>query len=701
MTTLLPALRPDLQLAESAAGLNGAPQWVLSDPVTGRYFNLAPSAIRLLRHWALRHPQQVLDAANREPGLPLQVKELEQLLHFLRQHDLVAAGDPVQRKAYAGKAAAMRTSLWKTVLHQYLFFRIPLCRPDPVLNRCWPWLQRYGKPMLRVIFPLIILLGVFLVSRDWVRYTHSFPHLFSMTGMMVFGLALIFAKFFHELGHAFMAKRAGCRVQSMGVAFIVLFPLFYTDVTDAWKLKDRRARLLIGAGGILAELLLAGVALLMWALLPDGPLRTAAFMLSSATWLTTLAVNLNPLMRFDGYFLLSDYWRVENLQERAYALCRWRLRELLFSYGHPAPETWSPVMQRKLLMWGYASWIWRFFLFFGIALVVYHFFIKVIGIGLMLIEIAWFIALPILKETYHWWSMRTAIHPPALLRTALICLLVLSVLFFPWRGSIRVPAVLQAENVSTLYAPIPAQVKNLHVQDGQRVKAGDMLLELTSSDLDYRLDIERQQIALLQQQRQRGAVRLETASETQVLDRQLAESLARYRGLAAQRQRLVITAPQNGTIRDIARDMTTGRWLTADMPLMRVVDPAQGKVQGYLPEDNLTRAKEGMRGVFIADDPAFPRLPVQLHSIAPTGSAYLQQEILASDRHGPIAVRRDNERHPQPVQAQYSVGFTLESTPALPPQPLRGSVMLQGERESVLGALWRRIAALGIRESGF
>ncbi|WP_224558115.1 HlyD family efflux transporter periplasmic adaptor subunit [Pectobacterium versatile] len=702
MNLHLPPLRADLQLVESAPGINGAPQWVLSDPITGRYFTLTPSAIRLLRHWPLRQPQQILAAANNEPGLPLRVKELEQLLQFLRQHDLVAASDPEQRRRYLGKAQAMRTSLWKSVLHQYLFFRIPLWRPDPVLNRCWPWLQRYGAPFLIWVFPLILLLGLFLVSRDWVRYTHSFPHLFSLSGMAVFGVSLVFAKFIHELGHAFMAKRAGCRVQSMGAAFIVLFPLFYTDTTDAWKLKDRQARLLIGAGGILAELMLAVISLLAWALLPDGPARTAAFMLSSATWLTTLVVNLNPLMRFDGYFLLSDFWRVENLQERAYALCRWRLRESLFGHGHPAPENLSPSLQRKLLVWGYASWIWRFFLFFGIALVVYHFFIKVIGIGLMLVEIVWFIALPIAKEAYAWWSMRKSIHPIAFLRSALLCLTLLFILLYPWGGSIHIPAVLESEKVSTLYSPVPAQVNRLHVTDGQRVDAGDILLELTSVDLDYRLDIERQRIAQLQQQRQRGAARQETASEIQVMDWQLAEALARYRGLAAQRQRLTIRAPQAGVVRDLVRDMTAGRWLTADTPLLRVVEPTQGRVIGYIPEESLMRTQEGMQGIFLTDDPAFPRLDVTLHDIAPTGSAYLQQEMLASDRHGPIAVRRDRDHNPQPVQAQYRVRFIIQEEQFLPlQQPLRGSVILEGEKESILGTVWRRVAALGIRESGF
>lgn len=701
MSALLPALRGDLQLTEGAAGLDGAPQWILSDPLTGCYFKLTPAAMRLLRHWSRRDPKRVLAAANREPGLALQERELEQLLSFLRGNDLIAAGDSEQRKGYAAKAKARRSALWKRLLHQYLFFRIPLWRPDPLLNRCWPWLERYGAFVVRLVLPLVLMLGIYLVGRDWAAYTHAFPHLFSLPGLVAFGTALIVAKFVHEMGHALLAKRAGCRVQSMGVAFIVLLPLFYTDVSDAWKLKEHRTRMLIGAGGVLAELMLAAVALLAWALLPEGPLRTAVFMLSSVTWVTTVIVNLNPLMRFDGYFLLADYWRVDNLQMRAFALCRWRLREALFRYGRPAPESWSPGMQRKLLIWGYAAWIWRFFLFLGIALIVYHFFIKAIGIGLMAVELCWFIALPIAREIKIWWSMRKESHPGALVRTAVIAGLALLLLLYPWYGRISVPAMLEAERVSTLYAPRAAQVKVLHVSDGQRVTRGDPLLELVSTDLEYRLEIERRQIEILQTQLLRGAARSETVAETGVLDRQLAESLARYRGLLAQREQLLIRAPQAGRIRDLTLDLTEGRWIAADAPLLRVVAAGEGRVQGYLPENSLAQAREGMRGYFIADDPAWPRVAVQLQHIAPTGSPYLQQEAMASDRQGPIAVRRDEEHRPRPIQAQYGVLFAVAPEAALPERPLRGSVILEGDKESIIGGIWRRLVAVGIRESGF
>ena len=418
----LPSLRADLQLSVATPALDGSPRWTLADPVRGRYFKLGAAAMRLLRHWSLGDPEQVLRAANREPGLPLDGAELEQLLGFLRGHDLISALDPQQRASYSLKSAAQRQTLWQILLHQYLFFRIPLWRPDAFLNRAWPWLERFGPRVLRYGLPATLVLGVFLVSRDWQRFIATFPHLFSLGGALAFGVALFFAKLCHEFGHAFMAKRAGCRVQSMGVAFMVLLPMFYTDVSDAWRVNDRRARLLIGAGGVLAELLLASLALLVWSLLPDGPGRTAAFMLASATWITTLVINLNPFMRFDGYFLLSDFWEVENLQGRAFALCRWRLREFLFGYGAAAPEPWSPKMQRRLLIWGYGAWLWRAVLFFGIALAVYHLFFKVLGIFLMLVELVWFIFLPILSEWRQWWSRREQAHAPRVLLSGLALL---------------------------------------------------------------------------------------------------------------------------------------------------------------------------------------------------------------------------------------------------------------------------------------
>ncbi|WP_053267972.1 biotin/lipoyl-binding protein [Pseudomonas chlororaphis] len=696
----LPSLRADLQLSAAAPALDGSPRWTLADPVRGRYFKLGAAAMRLLRHWSLGDAGQVLRAANREPGLPLGGAELDELLGFLRSHDLITALDPQQRASYDLKAAAQHQSLWQVLLHQYLFFRIPLWRPDAFLNRAWPWLARFGPGLLRYGLPLTLGLGVFLVSRDWQRFLATFPHLFSLGGALAFGVALFFAKLCHEFGHAFMAKRAGCRVQSMGVAFMVLLPMFYTDVSDAWRVNDRRARLLIGAGGVLAELLLASIALLAWSLLPDGPARTAAFMLASATWITTLVINLNPFMRFDGYFLLSDFWEVDNLQGRAFALCRWRLREALFGYRQPAPEPWSPAMQRRLLWWGYGSWLWRAVLFFGIALAVYHLFFKLLGIFLMLVELVWFIFLPIVREWREWWTRREQADAPRVLLSSLGLVAALLLVAVPWRSSVEVPAMLEAGRASALHAPVAARVRQLNVSDGQAVSKGQVLVELESPDLASRQAIARREIEIQQLQMRRRAGRSETAADAGIVEQQLAEAVAEYRGLSAQRERLLLRAPEGGQLRDLLPQLQVGRWVSPKDPLARVVEPG-ARLRGFLAEADLWRVAPGATGRFIADDPMHPALEVQLTEVDTNGVAYIDQEALTSDHHGPIAVRRDENRRAEPVQAQYGARLKVLDASVTPSQPLRGVVVLQGRGESLLGTAWRRLAALGVRESGF
>lgn len=698
---MLPALRADLQLSAGAPGLDGSPQWTLADPLRGKYFKLGAPAMRLLRHWALGDPTRVLDAANAEPGAPMGPQAVEELLHFLRVHDLISASDAEQRAGYATKAASQRQGLWTQLLHKYLFFRIPLWRPDAFLNRTWPWLKHFGPNLLRFGLPTVLLLGIFLVMRDWERFLATFPHLLSLGGMAAFGIALGFAKLCHELGHAYMAKRAGCRVPSMGVAFMVLLPMLYTDVSDAWRVQDRRTRLLIGAGGVLAELVLACIALLAWSLLPDGAGRTAAFMLASATWITTLAINVNPLMRFDGYFLLSDLWGVDNLQSRSFALCRWHLRERLFGYGEPPPERWSPVLRKRLLCWGYASFIWRAVLFFGIALAVYHLFFKVLGIFLMLVELVWFIGLPIWREWEHWWKHRDKAQPRKVLVLGVGLLALLAVLLVPWSSGVEVPAMLEASRVSGLHAPAAARIREVLVQDGQQVAENQVLIELESPDLASRMSITRREIEILQLQLRRQSSRTATAADSGILEQRLAEAVAEYRGLAAQRERLSLRAPHSGVVRDLTENLVPGRWVAVDLPLAQVAEKGL-RLRGYLAEADLWRVVPGTRGHFVADDVLRDSLMVSLKDVDANGVSYIDQEALVSDHHGPIAVRRDEEKRAQPLKAHYGVRFDLENgAPEQVSHPQRGLVVLDGEAMSLLGSAWRRLAALGVRESGF
>lgn len=260
--------------------------------------------------------------------------------------------------------------------------------------------------------------------------------------------------------------------------------------------------------------------------------------------------------------------------------------------------------------------------------------------------------------------------------------------------------MLEAGRVSALHAPVAARVKQLNVGDGQIVAQGDVLIELESPDLDSRQAIVRREIEIQQLQMRRQAGRSETAADAGIVEQRLAEAVAEYRGLAAQRERLLLRAPQTGKVRDLLPQLAVGRWLSPKDTLVRVVEEG-ARLRGYLAEAELWRVVPGATGRFIAEDPMHPAVAVELTEIDANGAAVVDQEALTSDHHGPIAVRRDQSQRAEPVQAQYAVRLKVLDSIATPVQPLRGLVVLQGRSESLLGTAWRRLAALGVRESGF
>ena len=132
-------------------------------------------------------------------------------------------------------------------------------------------------------------------------------------------ITLIFVKSLHELGHGYIAKYFGCRVSAIGIAFLVFFPFLYTDTTDAWRLRNHRERLIINFAGILTELHLALIATFLWAILPDGGLKSVTFFIATTSWISSLAINVSPFMRFDGYYVFSDWLKAEILQPRSFA----------------------------------------------------------------------------------------------------------------------------------------------------------------------------------------------------------------------------------------------------------------------------------------------------------------------------------------------------------------------------------------------
>lgn len=692
----LPPLRDELAVLPGPPGADGAPTWILHDPLSNRFFRLSWPAFEVLSRWHLGDPQSVADSVTAQTTLEIEPDDVVGVVEFLARGQLlkVESAKDVDRLLTihdAGKSSALT---W--LLHHYLFFRLPLVRPDALLGMAFPYVRWIGARAFRLATLAALMAGLFFVMRQWNSFSATFVDHFSLTGLAAFGMALGFAKIAHELGHAFTAKAHGCRVPTMGIAFLVLWPMLYTDVNEAWKLTDRRQRLLVGGAGILTELAIAAWATLAWGLLPDGTARGMAFTLAATTWISSLAINLSPFMRFDGYFLAMDALDQPNLHPRSFALARWHLREVLFDLGEPEPEHLPRATRAWMIAFAWAVWLYRLTLFLGIAVLVYHFFIKVVGIVLFAVEIGWFVVKPFWGEFAEWKKRLPAIRANRRSRwPAGIAALLVLLAIVPWSGRVTAPAILKADQHVTLYAPSPAILGDFGVAEGHKVAAGAILVRLDNPDLRHRLD---------QAERRIGVLRYELAaigfddtfrSRTQAITEELAGAIAEKAALSAELARLTLTAPIAGIVTDLSPALQPGQWINPREPILGLRAGAQ--IEAYVAEADLPRIRTGASATFIPEGTA-PTLNATIAAIDRVAMKSLTEPALAAPYGGDIPARF-SDKALVPDAALYRVRLSLDQAHDVA-APMRGQVHMDGDRRSFLGHALRNTAAILIREWG-
>ncbi len=697
----LPKIRDELQLIPGPPTRFGAPTYTLYDPAGQRFFRLGWLETEILSRWSLGDPQRISQAIQAETTLAAPPDTVTLIANFLIANNLTAAATPAETEYLLKQKKARRKSFLSTLMHNYLFLRIPLWHPDGFLSATAGLVGWMFTKSFAVFVLFFAALGLYLVTREWSLFRDSMSSLFTLQGGILAALALGLSKTVHELGHAYAAKLYGLRVPSMGIALMCFAPVLWTDTTEAWKLRDRRSRLAIGAAGVLTELMLATAASLAWPLLPPGPLKTAVFMLAGSIWILTLMVNINPCMRYDGYYLLSDYWDIPTLQPRSFALAKWFLREQLFGLGLPPPEPFPRFDRMKLVAYAFVTWLYRFFLFLGIAFLVYHIFFKALGIILMLVELTFFIALPILKELAHWFTIRDKmrLNFRFLLTTAAFAGLVYF-LAVPWHDKIGGAAILTPERRAAFYSPQGGIVEDVSVHNDDLVEPGQSLFRLRSPDLESRIEIAKRKVAAQRLKLSLASLdqglRIEAAADWDQLER-LAEDLA---GLLREREELEIKAPFSGRIVDMPEWLTPGGWIQAKEPLSALAG-GRHLVQVYVPEYDLDRLAVGSVGRFYPREKGQEPVHLRIETIENQATREIQPPELASLYGGPLgAVKNAASGRLETEHAVYRVtcGVVGEGASA---QLLVGHAALDGAPRSVLTEVWRKFMTILVRESGW
>jgi len=543
----------------------GEPFWAIKDPVGLKYARLHEEEYFLL---SLLDGQICLDELKRRYDTeysPQRItqEELQSYLGMLHKQGLVISDAEQQGWRLHQRSQEQR---WKRTLGMFTNIFAVRWRgidPNQMLDRLLPYTQWifHRRTVSCVVLMAICAMCLVVVNYgEFVARMPSFRAFFGPGNWLFLALTMGVVKVLHEFGHGLACKRFGGECHEMGFMLLVFTPALYCNVSDSWMLPNKWRRAGIGAAGMYVEIALASLATFAWwASDPGGAFNMLCLQIMFVCSVSTLMFNGNPLLRFDGYYIFADVIEIPNLRQKSGDI----IRRFFFGFCLGAELRDDRYLPKKNLLllgaFAIASYIYRWIVVFSILMLVSSvlepYGLKNLARLFGLVAIFGMITQP-LKPVYRFFSQpgnRKQVKRPRLILTIAATLL-LAVLFFatPVPHSIRAPLEVQPKNAAAVYVTRPGAIIKIHVRPGDRVKQGDLLIELENfeirkqfAELEHRLrDLQASQAKALRQRFDDSDAGLQLAS--------LEKRIATIEQAIEQQQRsldaLQIRAPQAGVV---------------------------------------------------------------------------------------------------------------------------------------------------------
>jgi putative peptide zinc metalloprotease protein len=526
-----------------------------------------------------------------------------------------------------------------------MFMRFPLLDPDRFLVRTLPVVGKLISLFGALLWLLVVGYGLSIAANNWNELWAQGQGLLATDNLLLLYLGMVLVKAFHEFGHAYFCRRFGGEVHVMGVMLMIFTPMPYVDATSAWRFRERWQRMLVGGAGMIVELFIAAIAAFFWAHTGPGLVHSLAYNIMFVASVSTLVFNLNPLMRFDGYYMLSDWLEIPNLNQRAMQ----HLRHLAETNLFGVKNSESPAETRREAGWltffGVASGIYRVFVFAGILLMVADRFL-IIGIVMAIAcAISWIVVPVVRFVKYLCASPRLdRVRPRALAVSgglALVILILLTIVPFP--HSFRAPGVVVATQRVIMVNQTAGQISQVLADSGAWVPAGEPLLKLRNPELEQALAatqarLDQANARLLQAMKEDAA---DIAPLTKLRD-SVVEQLAKLNADAAN---LMVRAPFPGLW--VAPEIQTrnGSWLERGSQIGLLVNSNAYQFIATVSEEDVNplfaspihRADVRLRGN------AGTALTVKDWKVVPGGQQTLPSAALGWAAGGEIPVASEND----------------------------------------------------------
>ena len=466
-----------------------------------------------------------------------------------------------------------------------LAVKIPLFDPDRMLDRVIDWYRPLFGAGGAVLWLAVVGWGVFTAVQQWNELTHDLSsRVLAPENLLIAALVFPLIKVLHELGHACAVKAWGGEVHEIGIMFLVLMPVPYVDASAANAFPEKRRRVLVGAGGMVVEVFIAAIALAFWLEMQPGVPRAVLFNVMLIAGISTLVFNANPLLRFDGYYILADLLEIPNLRQRAQQYLGSLVERRLFGMDTPPPD--ADARERAwLLFFAIASFIYRISITFAIAIFIATQYF-VIGVILALWAAVAGIALPIgAAVNYLAFSPRLRrFRARAVAASALLSAAVLGLVFL-----VPVPSWTNAQGVvwgteqSVVRGAADGFVVRLVAVPGAGVQRGQPLIETIDPLLPPRirtLEAHRDEFeARYYAERVDNLVRAQMTLESM---KALDSELARVRERAWD---LVVRSPSDGLFVVPAPGDLPGRYVRQGELIGYVIPQGKARVRVVVPQN--------------------------------------------------------------------------------------------------------------------
>src|SRR5262245_56296802 len=564
--------RRDLGINE--AKYEGRTYYVVKDPVSLRYYRFKEQEHYLLQLMDGKHTldQAQKDFEKRFRPDRLTLEDLEQFGQQLLQAGLVQNDSPQSGKQLFDQRKKRRRMELLATFTNILYIKLPIFDPDRLLTRMLPWLRWMFTTWFLLCSVGFCLAAVFLVMTKFdVFYSKlpSYHEFFSFKTVVYLWAALGVVKVIHEFGHGLSCKAFGGEVHEMGFLFLVFSPAMYCNVSDAWIMPNKWHRIIIGGAGIYVELMIAALATFVWWNTPNEVfLNNMCLSLMLVCSVSTVLFNGNPLMRYDGYYVLADWLEIPNLRDRSNRyLQRLVMEHCLGIEVQPEPymELW-----RRILFVTYAvvSWVYRWVITFVILYFMATFLrpykLEIISTLLAAFSLGSMLGWPLfrlIKNVHKRGRLPDMKTPRVVISASVIAVLILGFFVVPLPVTrVRGPGLVRYrpdENVP-VHIEMPGILKQVHVVEGEYVTKGKVLAEFTNQELETRRNQALHQVNLKRDQIELYTQRLRETidfKEKSALQKYIAE--AEGERDAAQRaledlnktlEELLIRAPRDGHV---------------------------------------------------------------------------------------------------------------------------------------------------------